>query len=114
LNGQEVFITDAGSNILDELGALKKALEDEDMTEVQNHTTALEGAQEHIRAKNSLAALRLSYLDGQKSALGTQELNNTNQLSELEKANTAEAIIQLQQNQTALQAPCRSQPCSTT
>ena len=73
-------------------------------TEIQDRITALESAQEHITAKNTLASLRYSYLDGQKSALATTKLNNTNQLSELEDANTAEAIIQMQQNQTALQA----------
>lgn len=106
LDGQEVFITDTGSNVLDELAALKAALEldPEDPTEIQTRVTALEDAQEHIRAKNSVAGLRLSYLDGQKSALESLVLNSENQLSEIEDADTAEAIILMQQNQTALEA----------
>jgi len=104
LDGQEVFITDAGSNILETLSALKTALEDEDMTEVQNHTMALQTAREHIRAENSLAGLRMSYFDGQKSALEALKTNSKDRLAELEDADTAEAIILMQQNQTALQA----------
>jgi flagellar hook-associated protein 3 FlgL len=106
LDGQEVFITDAGSNVLDELAALKAALEldPEDPTEIQDHITALASAQEHIRAKNSVAGLRLAYLDGQKSALESLVLNGENQISKIEDADTAEAIILMQQNQTALEA----------
>lgn len=104
LDGQEVFITDAGSNILETLSALKTALEDEDMTEVQNQTMALQTAREHIRGANSLAGLRMSYFDGQKSALETLQTNSKDRLGELEDADTAEAIILMQQNQTALQA----------
>jgi len=104
LDGQEVFITDAGSNILETLSALKTALEDEDMTEVQNQTMALQTAREHIRAENSLAGLRMSYFDGQKSALEALKTNSKDRLAELEDADTAEAIILMQQNQTALQA----------
>ncbi len=93
-------------NILEELAALKTALElePEDPTEIQNQITALESAQEHITAKNTLASLRYSYLDGQKSALATTKLNNANQLSAIEDTNMAEAIVQMQQNQTTLQA----------
>jgi flagellar hook-associated protein 3 FlgL len=108
INGQSAFIQDPsdpdGSNILKRLAALKDALQSGDVTEVQNQTTALQSAQEYVRAQNSLAGLRLSYLDGQKSSLTTLNLNNTNQLSALENTNSAEAITQMQQNQTALQA----------
>jgi flagellar hook-associated protein 3 FlgL len=108
LDGQSVFIEDVShpdqSNILKRLAALKAALQSNNMTEVQNQTTALESAQKHIRAENSLAALRFSYLDGRKTSLQTLKLNSTNQLSEIEDTNTAEAITQMQQNQTALQA----------
>ena len=108
INGQSAFIQDPsdpdGSNILKRLAALKDALQSGDMTEVQNQTTALQSAQEYVGAQNSLAGLRLSYLDGQKSSLTTLNLNNTNQLSALEDTNSAEAITQMQQNQTALQA----------
>jgi flagellar hook-associated protein 3 FlgL len=106
LDGEEVFITEDGVNVLDELAALKTALETEpaDTEEIQDRITALVSAQEHITAKNTLASLRYSYLDGQKSALSTSKLNNMNQLSAIEDTNTAEAIMQMQQNQTALQA----------
>jgi flagellar hook-associated protein 3 FlgL len=108
INGQSAFIQDAsdpdGSNILKRLAALKAALQSEDMTEVRNQTVALESAQKYIRAENSLAGLRLSSLNDQKSSLKTLKLNDTNQLSQLEDTNMAEAITQLQQNQTALQA----------
>ncbi len=108
ITGEAAFIVDSsdpdGSNILKTLQALKTAIEDEDMTEVQNQRMALQTAREHIRGKNTLAGLRMSYFDGQKSALEALKLNSENQLSELEDANTAEAIILLQQNQTALQA----------
>jgi flagellar hook-associated protein 3 FlgL len=108
IDGQSAFIQDAsdpeGSNILKRLAALKEALQSEDMTEVQNQTSALESARDHITVKNSLAASRLCYFDDQASSLKTLKLNDTNQLSEVEDANTAEAIIQMKQNQTALQA----------
>jgi len=74
------------------------------MTEVQNQTMALQTAREHIRAENSLAGLRMSYFDGQKSALEALKTNSKDRLAELEDADTAEAIILMQQNQTALQA----------
>jgi flagellar hook-associated protein 3 FlgL len=108
LDGQTTFIQDAsnpdGSNILKRLAALKAALESGDMTEVRNQTDALESAQEHVRAQNSVAASRLSYFDDQLSSLKTLKLNDTNQLSALQDTDTTEAIIQMQQNQTALQA----------
>ena len=106
LDGEEVFFTDDGLNILDELANLKTALELEpkDPTAIQNQITALESAKKHITAKNTLASLRYSYLDGQKSALATTKLNNANQLSAIEDTNMAEAIVQMQQNQTTLQA----------
>jgi flagellar hook-associated protein 3 FlgL len=107
LDGQEVFVADDGTtNVLNELALLKAALEfePEDPTEIQDHITALQSAKEQIRAKNATLGFRLSYLDGQKSALATTKLNNTNQLSALEDTNMAEAIVQMQQNQTALQA----------
>jgi len=108
IDGQSTFIQDAadpdGSNILKRLANLKGALELGNMTEVQTQTDALKSAQEHIRAQNAVAASHQSYFNNQASSLKTLKLNNTNQLSGLEDADTAEAIILMQQNQTALQA----------
>lgn len=108
ITGEAAFIVDSSdpdeSNVLKMLQALKTALEDEDLTEVQNQITALEGARDHITGQNTLAGLRMSYFDGQKSALETLKTNSKNRLAELEDADTAEAIILMQQNQTALQA----------
>jgi flagellar hook-associated protein 3 FlgL len=104
MDGQEAFITDDGSNILKELAALKTALESGDLTEVQNQTGALERAQEHIGAKNSVVGSRLSSLDDRSSSLSSLEIDNKTQLSGLEDTNMAEAITELQQKQTTLQA----------
>ncbi len=46
----------------------------------------------------------MSYFDGQKSALEALQTNSKDRLARLEDADTAEAIILLQQNQDALQA----------
>ena len=108
ITGEAAFIVDSSdpdeSNVLKMLQALKTALEDEDLTEVQNQITALEGARDHITGQNTLAGLRMSYFDGQKSALEALQTNSKDRLAELEDADTAEAIILMQQNQTALQA----------
>ena len=103
-DGQEVFVTDDGSNILKELAALKDALEAEDMEEVQNQTEALASAQEHITAKNAIVGTRLSSLDDRSSSLATLELDDQTRLSELEDTDMADAIIRLQKKQTVLQA----------
>jgi flagellar hook-associated protein 3 FlgL len=108
LNGQSVFIQDAadpvGTNIMNQLSALKTALEGGDPAAIQTATTALQNAQKHVREQSSMAGLRSAYFGDQKSSLGSLKLNGANQLSELEDANMAEAITQLQQNQTSLEA----------
>lgn len=107
LDGESVFITDPtdpATNILKRLEALKSALQAGDMTEVQNQTAALETAQEHIGAKNSVVGARLSNMENQKSYLATLELDNKTQLSEVEDTDMVETITQLQQKRTVLEA----------
>lgn len=113
LNGDEVMsFTQEGPpprsvNVIEELWTLREAVETNDTAGIQQAVETLGGALENIRSQRAVLASRLSNLETRQEALSAVKLNSQAQLSDLEDANTAEAIISLQQKQTAFEASLR-------
>ncbi len=110
LNGNEVMnFTQNGStlNVIEELWALREAVETNNTGGIQQAMENLGGALENIRSQRAVLASRLSNLETRQEALSAVKLNSQAQLADLEDANMAEAIISLQQKQTALEASLR-------
>lgn len=110
LNGDEVMNFTQDSlpiNIIEELHALREAVDGNDTARIGQAVKNLGGALENVRSKRAVLASRLSNLETRKEALSAVRLNSQAQLSDLEDANVAEAIISLQQKQTAFEASLR-------
>ena len=107
LNGESVFFedaTDPTTNILNQITALKTAIENGDTEEIKNQTAALQDAQERVNGKSSLVGARLSSLESRLSALEDLEVDAQTDLSNIADADVVEVATMLEQKVILLEA----------
>ena len=100
-NGQTVFMN---STLFDTLGGLKLALETNNVTEIQQALTGLDGSLDHFNVQLADVGARANRLETRQSILETMALNFEERLSEVEDADIAEMSIELKQVEMAYQA----------
>jgi flagellar hook-associated protein 3 FlgL len=100
-NGQTVFMN---STLFDTLGSLKKALEDNNVTGIQQAMTGLDSALDHFNNQLADVGARANRLETRQGILQNMTLNFTDQLSQVEDADIAEMSVQLKQVEMAYQA----------
>lgn len=92
---------------LNELVALRQAVSNGNSTGIQNALSNLTEVKHNLTSLESVVGQRLSGLANQKESLQAVKSNQQDQLSNIEDADVPQAIIQLQQTQTALEATYR-------
>ncbi len=100
-NGQTVFMN---STLFDTLGGLKQALEDNNVTGIQQAMTGLDSALDHFNNQLADVGARANRLETRQGILQNMTLNFTEQLSQVEDADIAKMSIDLSQVQMAYQA----------
>ena len=100
-NGQTVFMN---SSLFDTLGGLKKALEDNNVTGIQQAMNGLDSALDHFNDQLADVGARANRLETRQGILQTMTLNFKEQLSQVEDADIAEMSIELKQVEMAYQA----------
>jgi len=108
-NGEEIFqIDDPGGgapiSVFDLLRDLRTALQNDDLTGIQDQIPLLGVVKDHlqdVRAENSGQHLRMGMTEAHLSKV---RLNVENSLSDLQQADMASAVLELQMEQTAYEA----------
>ena len=97
-NGQTVFMD---SNLFTSLIGLKQAIANNDQTAIQQEATNLQGATDYLNAQVSDVGIRQSQLQTQGQMFTQVSANLQNQLGDLENVDYNQAILEMQQKQTA-------------
>jgi len=100
-NGQEVFMD---SGIFDILGTLKQALEDNDQDAISQQLDSLGEAEDYLNNQIADVGARANRLERKESILEDLSSNLTERLSEVEDADIAEVVIELEEMELAYQA----------
>jgi flagellar hook-associated protein 3 FlgL len=100
-NGQTVFMD---SNLFTSLIGLKQAIANNDQTAIQQEATNLQGATDYLNAQVSDVGIRQSQLQTQGQMFTQVSTNLQNQLGDLENVDYNQAILEMQQKQTAYNA----------
>jgi flagellar hook-associated protein 3 FlgL len=111
-NGLTIKMSVAGSNAFNSIfTAVESLLSDMDGNNLSGISTALgqfSSAMSELRTARGEIGANLSLLNNTKTNLESRETNLKQQRSQLEDANMAESVVQLNQIQTALQASITS------
>ena len=108
LTGPEVFdftdSTGTSANLLEKLYNLKQAITSGNTATIGAIQDDLDLAYQNVSNCQSKVGLQLAAIEQKQSALSTIKLNNSDTVSNLEDADLADAITQLQTKQTAFEA----------
>ncbi len=96
------------SGLLDTLGRLKHALENNDQANIAAELTNLNTAETHIDAQIADVGSRENRLDIRKEAVGSLEQQLKERLSNTEDLDISQTVIEVQQKQLAHQAAAAS------
>jgi flagellar hook-associated protein 3 FlgL len=97
-NGQSLFID---SGLFDALGTLKRAIEDNDLTVIQQQADVLQGVEDSLNGQLADIGVRQSRLEGQQEILDNLNKDIQDRLSDIENVDYNKVILELQQQQTA-------------
>jgi len=97
-NGGTVFMD---SNLFSSLIGLKQAIANNDQAAIQQESTDLQGATDYLTAQVSDVGIRQSQLQTQGLMFTQVSANLQNQLGDLENVDYNQAILEMQQKQTA-------------
>jgi flagellar hook-associated protein 3 FlgL len=97
-NGQTVFMN---STLFDTLGGLKKALEDNNVTGIQQAMTGLDSTLDHFNNQLADVGARANRLETRQGILQNMTLNFKEQLSQVEDADITEMSVELKQVEMA-------------
>ncbi len=100
-NGQTVYMN---SGLFNTLGTFKKALEDNNLTDIQSSLDGLDQALDHLNNQTADIGARTNRLETRQGILDSLAVDFQEQLSKLEDADMADLSIQLNQVQLAYQA----------
>jgi flagellar hook-associated protein 3 FlgL len=107
INGQAAFDT-AGTDVLQQLLTLKNAVQAADTATVRTQMAALENSFQNLMRLTSLTETRQAGLERKSTYLSSLKLSEQDQLDGVAAADTAVAIIRLQQTQTVYEAALRA------
>jgi flagellar hook-associated protein 3 FlgL len=107
IDGQTAFAT-AGTDVLQQLLALKTAVRSGDLTGAQQQLTALDNSLQNLDRLAALTGQRQVNLDHRQNLLSSLKKDDQTQLSGLTDADMASAITQLQKSQTVHEAALRA------
>ena len=108
ISGRELHQMDSGQTITGALDALITAVDNDDVSGIQNELDTIEAAREHVvsnGAKSGSIARRLSTANDQ---LQSAKINVERQRSDAEDTDYLKTVSSLQQTQTQLQAALRA------
>jgi flagellar hook-associated protein 3 FlgL len=97
-NGQSLFID---SGLFDALGTLKRAIEDNDLTVIQQQADVLQGVEDSLNGQLADIGVRQSRLEGQQEILDNLNKDIQDRLSDIENVDYNKVILELQEQQTA-------------
>jgi flagellar hook-associated protein 3 FlgL len=97
-NGQTVFVD---SNLFTALENLKQALTNNDLPSIQQQATILQGTEDSLQTILADVGIRQNRLTDKKNILAQWSNNIQDQLGNLENVDYNQAILELQQKQTA-------------
>ena len=97
-NGETVFMN---SNLFASLIGLKQAIANNDQAAIKQESTNLQGATDYLNAQVSDVGIRQSQLQTQGQMFTQVSANLQNQLGNLENVDYNQAIVEMQQKQTA-------------
>ncbi len=97
-NGQELFVN---SEFFNSLIRLKEAIESNDPTAIQQEATRLQGVEDFFSAQVSDIGIRQGRILEKQDILKGLKLNFQNQIDDLENADMAQAILEVQERQNA-------------
>ena len=100
-NGQTAYMN---STLFDTLGGLKKALDDNNVTGIQQAMTGLDSTLDHFNDQLADVGARANRLETRQGILQNMTLDFKEQLSQVEDADIAEMSIELKQVEMAYQA----------
>jgi len=104
-NGKDAFMDDnETSNLFTYLIDLKKALEGNDVSGIQDSLGNLSDAADYINEKIADVGAKHNKLDMKKYIYAELQLSNTERLSDIEDTDLAEAILNLKTKEVAYQA----------
>ena len=108
-DGEEIFqIDDPGGgapiSVFDMLRDLRTALINDDLTGIQDQVGLLAAAKDHLQDVRAANSGHYQRLDMTGSHLTKVKLNLENSLSDLQKADMTEAVLELQMEKTAYEA----------
>jgi flagellar hook-associated protein 3 FlgL len=107
INGQAAFAT-AGTDVLQQLLALKNAVQSGDATAINQQMTALDSSFKNVSQFAGQTGIRQDSLDRRKDLLYSLKTDSQSELSDLTEVDTTEAIVKLQQAQTVYEAALRA------
>lgn len=103
LSGDQIF-TSAGSDVFGALNALAKALDNNDADAVQEATSQVRAAFDHVTSSRVTYGNQMAQLDSDEQYLNTEQVQAKTRETDLVGADPAAAISQLQQAQFARDA----------
>jgi flagellar hook-associated protein 3 FlgL len=97
-NGQGLFMD---SGFFNSLIRLKQAIENNDTTTIRQEATNLQGVEDFFNAQVSDIGIRQGRIADKQEVLKELKLNFQNRIDSLENVDQAQAILEMQQKQTA-------------
>jgi flagellar hook-associated protein 3 FlgL len=104
-NGQAVFVD---SNLFTALENLKLAITNNDLPSIQQQATILQGTEDSLQTSLAEVGIRQNRLTDKQNVLAQWSNNIQDQLGNLENVDYNQAILELQQKQTAYQIALQS------
>jgi flagellar hook-associated protein 3 FlgL len=106
MDGQKAFDS-PGTNVLQQLLAIKNAVQANDTNATQQQITALDSSFQNLLRLTSQVGTRMAGLERKMEVLASVKLDNQGQLANIADADMVEVISQLQQKQTIFEAALR-------
>jgi flagellar hook-associated protein 3 FlgL len=104
-NGQTVFVD---SNLFTALENLKQAITNNDLPAIQQQATILQGTEDSLQTQLAEGGIKQNRLTDKQNLLAQWSNNIQDQISNLENVDYNQAIMELQQKQTAYQIALES------
>ena len=104
-NGQTVFVD---SNLFTALENLKQAITNNDLPAIQQQATILQGTEDSLETQLAEVGIKQNRLTDKQNLLAQWSNNIQDQISNLENVDYNQAILELQQKQTAYQIALES------
>jgi flagellar hook-associated protein 3 FlgL len=104
-NGQTVFVD---ANLFTALENLKQAITNNDLPAIQQQSTILQGTEDSLQTQLAEVGTKQNRLQDKQNVLAQWSNNIQDQISNLENVDYNQAIVELQQKQTAYQVALQS------